>query len=246
MNLIILAAGRGKRMGNMTDNTPKPLIPLPCGGTILEVNIRRAIKSRTFNRITVVTGYLSYRIRNVIMSFNYQITIEARYNKMYPVTGPIYSLSLCRPEIANDNSVVINGDTIYSQQLFDAISIGKYRDGIELFVSKKKIIGKDEMKVAFNKENQSILKVSKWLDSHVVSTGMLVVKGGRYRRLFFETLSHMCVDGHYRTRGYWHEVVNRMSRVVGIRPVFANSARWSEFDTADEYKVFMHNMRDIQ
>ena len=55
MNVIILAAGQGSRMGKLTSATPKPLLPI--GNTNVISRLIDQLLSRGVQRITIVIGF---------------------------------------------------------------------------------------------------------------------------------------------------------------------------------------------
>ena len=56
MKALLLAAGRGTRLGPLTDNTPKPMLPI--GGVPMVERIMRGISSQTdITQFVLVTGY---------------------------------------------------------------------------------------------------------------------------------------------------------------------------------------------
>ncbi len=61
MKAMILAAGRGKRMGALTENTPKPLLHVG-DKTLIEWQISR-LRDNGFDDLVINTGYLSEQIR---------------------------------------------------------------------------------------------------------------------------------------------------------------------------------------
>lgn len=61
MKAMILAAGRGKRMGQLTENTPKPLLKVR-GKTLIEWQIER-LRERGFSELVINLGYLGEQIR---------------------------------------------------------------------------------------------------------------------------------------------------------------------------------------
>lgn len=60
MKGVVLAAGRGTRMGSLTANTPKPLLPL-CGVPILE-HVLMGLRSAGVREVVIVVGYLGDQI----------------------------------------------------------------------------------------------------------------------------------------------------------------------------------------
>ena len=66
MKLFILGAGKGTRLYPLTKNTPKLLIDLGDGLTLLGKQIENAIESKCIDEVIVITGYLQHQIENKI------------------------------------------------------------------------------------------------------------------------------------------------------------------------------------
>ncbi len=64
MKAMILAAGRGKRMGSLTENTPKPLLKVG-GRCLIEWQIAR-LEQAGFKDIVINLGYLGEQIANYL------------------------------------------------------------------------------------------------------------------------------------------------------------------------------------
>ena len=54
MKAVFIAAGEGSRMGNLTTDTPKPLVDVN-GKSILERQIR-ILNNKNINEILIITG----------------------------------------------------------------------------------------------------------------------------------------------------------------------------------------------
>jgi UDP-N-acetylglucosamine diphosphorylase / glucose-1-phosphate thymidylyltransferase / UDP-N-acetylgalactosamine diphosphorylase / glucosamine-1-phosphate N-acetyltransferase / galactosamine-1-phosphate N-acetyltransferase len=81
---VLLAAGRGKRLGALTTDTPKPLLDI--AGAPLISHIVDALAGAGLTRFIVVTGYLSAQIE--------------RWAKTYPRENPgINVLTVTQPEL---------------------------------------------------------------------------------------------------------------------------------------------------
>lgn len=62
MKAVILAGGRGTRMGPLTADTPKPLLEI-CGKPVLERQVEN-LRDQGLTDVCLVTGYLGHRIRD--------------------------------------------------------------------------------------------------------------------------------------------------------------------------------------
>lgn len=66
MKAMILAAGRGERMGALTASCPKPLLPV-AGIPLIEHHLRR-LKAAGFQQVVINTSYLGEQIRHTLGS----------------------------------------------------------------------------------------------------------------------------------------------------------------------------------
>ena len=116
MKGIILAAGRGSRMKEMTKEIPKCLIEID-GQTLLSKQIN-AFKSNGISDIYVVTGYKSNLIKNYLKNKS----CSSVYNKDWQLTNMVYSLSLAKEILFKHDCIVSYSDIFFPDE---AISILK-------------------------------------------------------------------------------------------------------------------------
>ena len=64
MHALILAAGRGKRLGSLTDHGPKPLVPV--AGTPMLTRLIEQFIQRGVDRLTIVVGHQAEMLQNVV------------------------------------------------------------------------------------------------------------------------------------------------------------------------------------
>ena len=108
MKSIILAAGKGTRLGLLTQRKPKCLNTLN-GKTILGYQIN-VMKSCEINDICIVTGYLHNLIKNQ--------NIKKYINPNYASTNMVSTLFTASREFQNDSDIIISyGDIIYSKEV---------------------------------------------------------------------------------------------------------------------------------
>jgi NDP-sugar pyrophosphorylase family protein len=63
--VVVLAAGQGSRMGNLTQGLPKCLLPVVGGEPLLARTVRQ-LRERHFHDITVVIGYRQQMVRSAL------------------------------------------------------------------------------------------------------------------------------------------------------------------------------------
>jgi len=108
MEGVILAAGRGTRMRELTQHTPKPLLRLQ-GRPLLEWSLRTLRPA--VEHVLVVTGYL----REQVAAFMAQQTIFRDYTlvEQRQALGTGDALHACRAALTGQDFLVINGDDLF-------------------------------------------------------------------------------------------------------------------------------------
>ena len=93
---VVLAAGRGTRMGNLTASTPKPLLAV--AGRPLIAHIAEGVAAAGIARMIIVTGYLGEQIE-ASLGDGRELGIEIRYARQASPEGTARALLLAEPWI---------------------------------------------------------------------------------------------------------------------------------------------------
>lgn len=110
MKIVILAAGKGVRMNDLTLTTPKPLLQYK-DKNLLEHKLDILPKSTT--EIIFVIGYLGEKIKEYF-SDSYK-NIPIRYVEQKDMKGTADALWQCK-DFLNEQFVVLMGDDIYNKE----------------------------------------------------------------------------------------------------------------------------------
>lgn len=121
MNVIILAAGMGKRLGYMTADKPKCMVEVNGESLIHRLISQLEEYKYIFNKILIVTGYCSEVLeKHVNEKFSKEKNIKFIYNKQYATSNNIISL-LKGLDKEKDDAIIFESDLILSDQIITDI-----------------------------------------------------------------------------------------------------------------------------
>lgn len=110
MQAVILAAGRGERMGDLTLKKPKPLLEYK-GKNLLHWKIENMPES--IDEIIIVIGYLGEKIKNEFGDFYNNKKIYYVWDKEIKGTGTALWQA---KNVLKNNFLVLMGDDIYNKE----------------------------------------------------------------------------------------------------------------------------------
>lgn len=111
MKTVILAAGRGSRLGGLTENIPKCLVHI-CERSIIQ-RLLDALLGVPENTVCIVSGYRHDRLSHIEC---HQVT---NYN--WQKSEMVESLMLAKEFVGQDNVLVCYGDIIFDPVLLDTL-----------------------------------------------------------------------------------------------------------------------------
>ena len=119
MQALILAAGMGKRLKDLTKNNTKCMIKVN-GVTLIERMLNQ-IEKYSFNKIVIVIGYEGKKLKDYIETLRIQTPIEYVINPIYDKTNNIYSLSLASDYLLKDNTILFESDLIFEDSVISSL-----------------------------------------------------------------------------------------------------------------------------
>ncbi len=113
MKAIILAAGIGNRLGDLSGDKPKSLLEFE-GKSLLKRHIE-ILEANKINEITIVTGYQSEMIMSHLEDS--AVSIKYVYNERY-TEGSIISLGCAHEILFNEAEfILMDADVLYDQEM---------------------------------------------------------------------------------------------------------------------------------
>jgi len=212
MKIIILAAGKGTRLGN---NIPKILTTLPGNKTIMDRLLNSITPFVKQIDISLVVGYKKNLIIKKNPSLNYIL------NNNYEITNTAKSLALALDNIENETIIWINGDLVMDENIFKHVYT---YDGNCMAVSNKTILDEEEIKYTTNSKG-SIEMVSKTVKNGLGEAFGINKISKNDLNLFKESLNK-CADNDYFEKGL--EIA--ISDGLIINPLNINNLFYTEID----------------
>jgi len=139
MRAVILAAGRGGRLRDVTGNWPKCMARI--GDRMLIERQIRSLRACGIDAITVVAGYRAGDVRRGCGA-----GVDVLVNTRHAATNSLYSLWLAR-DLLLDGFVVLNSDVLFHDQMLRDLLSSRDEDALLMAAPRGEEYGDEEMKV---------------------------------------------------------------------------------------------------
>lgn len=120
MQAIILAAGMGKRLGDLTKDNTKCMMPI--NGERLIDRVIKQLSTLNLTRLVIVVGYEGKKLMDYIGNrYDDKLKIEYINNPIYNKTNNIYSLALAKEEMCKDDTILLESDIIFDDAMLSLL-----------------------------------------------------------------------------------------------------------------------------
>ena len=119
MQAIILAAGMGKRLGDLTKSNTKCMIEV--GGETLISRLLHQLDKQHLSRIVLVVGYKAQELKDYLATIRIETPIEFVENVVYDKTNNIYSLYLAKDYLTQEDSLLFESDLILENAVIEKL-----------------------------------------------------------------------------------------------------------------------------
>ena len=115
----------GRRLGDLTKDNTKCMVPV--NGVRLIDRLLGQLSGLSLKRVIIVVGYKGQELKDYIgHRYDDQLKIAYAENPIYDKTNNIYSLSLVKQQLQEDDTLLIESDLIFSDSLFQMIIADPY------------------------------------------------------------------------------------------------------------------------
>ncbi len=119
MQAIILAAGMGKRLKQLTHDNTKCMVKVN-GVTLIERALKQ-LQANNLSRVIIVDGYQADGLEAYVKSLDISIPIVFIRNDDYATTNNIFSLALAKDYLCQEDTLLLESDLIFEDAVLDAL-----------------------------------------------------------------------------------------------------------------------------
>ena len=158
MRAILISAGKGTRLYPLTKNTPKSLLEVGEGLTLLEAQLH-SLQEAGIVDVTIIVGYRAEQIEAKLHKYKKDFNINTVYNPFYDVSNNLLSVWMAR-HLMQDEFITINGDDMFTADVI--INLMKSKNNITMVIDEKDHYDEDDMKIIHH--DGLVKEVSKQID----------------------------------------------------------------------------------
>ena len=126
MQAVILAAGMGKRLGELTKGNTKCMIQV--GHETLISRLLHQLDKQSISRIVLVVGYKAQELKDYLATLSINTPIEFVENAVYDQTNNIYSLYLAKDYLTTEDTLLFESDLIMEDAVIEKLLNHPYPD----------------------------------------------------------------------------------------------------------------------
>lgn len=228
MKAVILAAGKGSRLGDLTEETPKSLLPIDNSSSLLDYNIL-LLRSIGIKDILIVTGFASEKIENHVSSLG----INCIYNPFWDHCNVLGSLYMALPYI-NDDFLFLHADTLVDREIW--LNLSSQSASIALpYISKQ--CGEEEMKIRVD-DHGKLFEINKTMDPMLAKGEFLGIAYFKDTMIsFFQQTSEMLFKSGKLNQYMEEAIQHAIALNLDIEVFDIGNADFTEVDFPEDYEL---------
>ncbi len=235
MQALMLAAGKGSRLGKYTKDNTKCMLEIN-GKPLIDQAIEN-LKKVGINKLIMVVGYKKENVIKYLGNEYNGIKIEYIENPIYNTTNNIYSLYLAKDKLIEDDSILLESDLIFEAKILEKLITDKRKN---LAVVDKYQIWMDGTSVRLDEEDNIIgfygKKDFKFQD---VRDYYKTVNIYKFSKEFSKKIYLPFLEAYMKAMGvneYYETVIKVIADLegTGLKALRLNGEKWYEIDDAQD------------
>lgn len=235
MQAIIMAAGKGSRLGGLTKGNPKSFVEIK-GKKLIEYNLE-ILKELGVEKIIIVTGYREDAFMKLTKDMS---EVVLKYNPFYSLVNVLGSFYIGMEELSDD-FLYLHADTLCEKKVFDELI--QFKADVNLPVEFKEC---DEEAMKVHLEDGRITKITKQMPIEESAGEFIGIASFRKKIIpkLKEKTKEVLAEGKFES--YFEAAIQRLidEKEFDVRTVDIKDAFWAEIDFEEDYKRAVEHMPD--
>lgn len=233
MKAILISAGKGERLYPLTKNTPKSLLEVGKGLTILETQLH-SLSENNIKDIVIITGFKAEQIEAKVRDYQKDLNITTVFNPFFDISNNLLSVWMARHHMTDD-FISINGDDVFSAEVIE--NLLKCDNDISMVIDEKQEYDDDDMKVVH--KDGEILEVSKKIDQDKANGESVgIIKFSKKGpKIYTDMLDEMVRDPQNRNVFYLKAIQEIINKGYKINYSMCKESDWAEIDFHPDLKM---------
>ena len=240
LKAFIFNSGVGSRLGELTKDVPKALVPLKSGETILGRQLR-LLKTVGIKDVIISTGYKEELIKEFCLKEFPELDFTFVYNPRYSETNSIYSMWLAEKEMRFHDFIIMHGDLVFDEGILRKLVDNKYWD---LACINKHIPQPDkDFKGRLDKDGHL-----RQIDVHLHGENDFALQP--LYKICYETIYHWFdemkpfIKNDYKVNVYAEAALNKFLPYTNVKFIDYNDNYLEEIDNLDDYNRVSEEIRN--
>ena len=221
LKAVVLAAGRGVRMGG---EHPKTLLPLLDGRSMFEL-ILDGLAVEGIDDLIVVTGFKPAEVEAAVAG-RWSGEVQYVRNARFASWGNFHSVRVALDQAPGRDLLVVNSDVVIAPRVYGAVASAP--GDLVIAVQKRLTFDEEDMKVRL--ERDRVLGIGKGLSrahGHGEFVGVSLIRAST-ARLYGDICN--ALEWRARTNAYYEDVYSLMTGRCEVRAAFVEPGEYAEVD----------------
>lgn len=238
MQAVILAAGMGKRLKDLTENNTKCMVRIN-GVTLIERMLWQ-LERLNLERIVIVVGYKKDILIEYIRGLHIETPIKFVENAIYDKTNNIYSLALAKNYLLETDTILLESDLIFEDSILRDI-VEDERDTLALVDKYESWMDGTVVKISDRDEIVDFVPGNKFIFEDIPQY-YKTVNIYKFSKHFSETQYVPFLDAYSKALGdneYYEQVLRVITLLdnTSIRAKRLQNQKWYEIDDLQDLDI---------